>query len=136
MQKKIIRATILLRRGLAATWAAHNPTLAYGEPGFEKDTNRLKIGDGETEWNLLPYLQANTAQIHRDTEDHYADDYIAEENELCFVDTVDKGLRLKLGDGVTQWQYLSYTDEQIWEELGQKVDVSYDAQEEMLIFST
>lgn len=132
---RIIRATIQLHRGLAATWAAHNPTLAYGEPGFEKDTNRLKIGDGETEWNLLPYLEANSAQIRRDTEDNYADDFVAGENELCFVDTLDKGLRLKLGDGVTEWQYLSYTDEQIWEELGQKVDVSYDAQEEMLIFS-
>jgi len=108
---RIIRATIQLHRGLAATWAAHNPTLAYGEPGFEKDTNRLKIGDGETEWNLLPYLEANSAQIRRDTEDNYADDFVAGENELCFVDTLDKGLRLKLGDGVTEWQYLSYTDE-------------------------
>lgn len=132
---KIIKATILLRRGLAATWAAHNPTLAYGEPGFEKDTNRLKIGDGETEWNLLPYLDGNYAKIHYDDENNYTDDFIAEENEICFVNTINKGIRIKLGDGVTEWQYLSYTDEVLWEELESKVDVSYDAQEEMLVFS-
>ena len=28
----------------------------YGEPGFEKDTNRLKIGDGTNAWNDLAYI--------------------------------------------------------------------------------
>ena len=133
---RIIRATILLRRGYAATWAAHNPVLAYGEPGFEKDTNRLKVGDGETEWNLLPYLDENLAKIERKDASDYANDFVPAANELCFVDTLDKGLRLKVGDGITQWQYLPYMDDSIWEELEQKVSVSYDAQEEMLIFST
>lgn len=133
---RIIRATILLRRGLAATWAEHNPILAYGEPGFEKDTNRLKIGDGETEWNLLPYLDEDLAKIERKDASEYASDFVAGVNELCFVDTLDKGLRVKIGDGVTQWQDLPYMDDSIWEELSQKVSVSYDAQEEMLIFST
>ena len=27
-----------------------------GEPGFEVDTYRLKIGDGKTAWNDLPYI--------------------------------------------------------------------------------
>jgi hypothetical protein len=27
-----------------------------GEPGFEKDTQKLKIGDGETAWRNLPYV--------------------------------------------------------------------------------
>jgi hypothetical protein len=29
--------------------------LDSGEPGLERDTNRLKIGDGVTPWNRLPY---------------------------------------------------------------------------------
>ena len=31
-----------------AAWAAANPTLAEGEPGFETDTYTLKVGDGST----------------------------------------------------------------------------------------
>ena len=52
---------IKLRRGTAAEWAASEPqpggeVLKLGEPGFEKDTFKLKIGDGETSWNSLPYI--------------------------------------------------------------------------------
>lgn len=55
----IINTTFLLRRGKEATWQTKNPLLSYGEPGFEKDTNRLKIGDGIHNWNELPYLFSN-----------------------------------------------------------------------------
>lgn len=47
---------IKLRRGTAAEWAAANELLLLGEPGFEKDTYKLKIGDGVTLWNDLPYI--------------------------------------------------------------------------------
>ena len=33
-----------------------NPILAAGEMGFEIDNNRLKIGNGITAWNSLPYV--------------------------------------------------------------------------------
>jgi hypothetical protein len=49
-------ATIKLRRGTAAEWAAQNPVLAQGEPGWERDTKKLKLGDGSTAWNSLPYF--------------------------------------------------------------------------------
>ena len=58
MATKVIKTTFKVRRGLADTWKQQNPVLAYGEPGFEKDTYKLKIGDGTTEWNLLPYVNA------------------------------------------------------------------------------
>lgn len=45
-----------LRRGTSEAWSRVNPVLLYGEPGFEKDTNKLKIGDGTKHWNDLPYL--------------------------------------------------------------------------------
>jgi hypothetical protein len=43
---KVIKTTFLLRRGTSEAWNRVNPVLHYGEPGFEKDTNKLKIGDG------------------------------------------------------------------------------------------
>ena len=51
----IIKTTFQLKRGLAERWVAVNPILQPGEPGFELDTNKLKIGDGITPWNDLPY---------------------------------------------------------------------------------
>lgn len=44
-----------LRRGYAADWTADNPILAPGEPGFELDTGKFKIGDGVEDWHTLPY---------------------------------------------------------------------------------
>lgn len=46
---------ILLRRDTTANWESNNPVLASGEPGFEIDTNKLKVGDGVTQWMALPY---------------------------------------------------------------------------------
>jgi len=45
-----------LRRGLASEWAAKNPVLLDGEPGFELDTKNFKIGDGATPWLGLDYF--------------------------------------------------------------------------------
>lgn len=51
----VYKTTFQFKRGQAATWTSLNPILAAGEPGFELDTGRLKIGDGITQWNLLHY---------------------------------------------------------------------------------
>ena len=49
-------ARILLRRGTAAEWAAEDPVLEDGEPGYETDTHLLRIGDGvSTFTNLTEY---------------------------------------------------------------------------------
>ena len=47
---------IQIRRDTKARWADLNPILAAGEMGFEIDNNRLKIGNGITAWNSLPYI--------------------------------------------------------------------------------
>jgi hypothetical protein len=39
-------------------WAAQNPVLMAGEPGLESQTGNLKIGDGRTAWNTLPYFSS------------------------------------------------------------------------------
>lgn len=46
------------RRDTAANWTANNPALAAGEPGFETDTGKLKVGDGSTAWASLGYIAA------------------------------------------------------------------------------
>lgn len=52
----VISTTFKLKRASAARWQELNPVLVAGEPGFELDAYRLKIGDGETAWNDLPYI--------------------------------------------------------------------------------
>lgn len=47
--------TIRLKRDLAVDWNSRNPRLDPGEPGFESDTGRLKVGNGRTAWQDLPY---------------------------------------------------------------------------------
>ena len=48
--------SIQFRSGTAAEWLAANPILQDGEPGFERDTNQLKIGNGADDWNTLTYV--------------------------------------------------------------------------------
>lgn len=55
--------TIQVRRDTAANFTSGNPTLSAGEPGFETDTLRLKIGDGSTAWNSLRYQTLETITV-------------------------------------------------------------------------
>lgn len=52
-----------LRRGSAAEWALSNRVLLAGEPGIETDTKKLKLGDGVTAWNSLPYVGASAVDL-------------------------------------------------------------------------
>lgn len=49
-------AKILIRRDTAANWTTANPILADGEQGYEKDTGKMKIGDGVKTWSQLAYF--------------------------------------------------------------------------------
>jgi hypothetical protein len=55
--------TIWLRSGTAAEWVRSNPILDKGEPGFESNTQRLKIGDGSSDWLHLPYFVTENATM-------------------------------------------------------------------------
>src|ERR1700752_3609232 len=48
--------TIKKRRGTASFWASLNPVLYDGQWGVELDTGKVKLGDGTTAWNALPYF--------------------------------------------------------------------------------
>lgn len=49
---------IQIRRGTAAEWTSANPQLALAELGWETDTNKMKFGDGTSNWVDLPYSPA------------------------------------------------------------------------------
>lgn len=48
-------ARVRPRGDTATNWASINPVLALRELGIETDTRRIKVGDGTTAWNALPY---------------------------------------------------------------------------------
>ena len=52
----VIKTTFQFKRATAERWRELNIILAPGEPGYEKDTGRLKIGNGETPWLELAYI--------------------------------------------------------------------------------
>lgn len=54
-------ARIQLRRDTSTNWSTNNPTPLAGEPCFETDTGKLKIGDGSTAYNDLAYQGGGSA---------------------------------------------------------------------------
>nr|DAH26747.1 MAG TPA: hyaluronidase [Caudoviricetes sp.] len=60
---------IQLRRDTASNWSTNNPTPSEGEPCFETDTGKLKIGDGSTKYNDLVYQGSGSASANMVTTD-------------------------------------------------------------------
>ena len=77
-------ATLQLKRGTATRWKELNLVLEAGEPGFVTDENRLKIGDGETAWNDLPYI-GESSVVNAST--HYDFPSIGKENTIYKADS-------------------------------------------------
>lgn len=73
------------RRGLALQWSDANPALAAGEIGFETDTNKFKIGDGETLWLDLPYF-IDEDSIGGSLDGYLTDDLLAVAGGIATLD--------------------------------------------------
>lgn len=56
----IIKTIFQLKRGSSSRWVELNPILQQGEPGFEIDTGKLKIGNGVDTWINLSYVGDNS----------------------------------------------------------------------------
>lgn len=67
-----VARTIKLRRDDSFRWWKVNPVLFEGEPGFERDTGKLKLGDGNTAWRDLPYV-GDGVSIPMDLTEHIND---------------------------------------------------------------
>lgn len=97
----------------------------------------------------------------RDNYFNYSNDFIPKSGQVCFVDTAQDGLQIKVGDGSTTWEHLEYlkasdsqsgliklyttlgnnvdgsvTQKAITEKLNEKVGVSLDSENEAIIFVT
>ena len=49
------------KRGSSKAFTQVNPILLYGEPSYEKDSHKMKVGDGITKYRDLPYIGDHTA---------------------------------------------------------------------------
>lgn len=58
-----IKARAKLRTGTLAAWTSANPVLLAGEPGFESDTRRLRIGDGVSVFLALPFIESTAVAV-------------------------------------------------------------------------
>lgn len=56
MANVIVKSKIVLRNDTHENWSKANPILLKGEPGYCSDKQYLKIGDGTSNWNLMPGL--------------------------------------------------------------------------------
>ena len=59
---------IQFKRGSTKSWRDSNVKLASGQPGYDKDKHKLKIGDGQTSWASLPYASGLSMQEILDSE--------------------------------------------------------------------
>jgi hypothetical protein len=82
--EKIIKTTFKVRRGFSYIWNSIDPVLQAGEPGYELDTHRLKIGDGEKKWTQLPYIGGESTTIPE------MDNYITEDELKDLVNEIIK----------------------------------------------
>ena len=60
---------IQFKRGTTKSWRTAKVKLASGQPGYDKDKHKLKIGDGKTTWDELPYASGLSAQEILDSEE-------------------------------------------------------------------
>lgn len=104
-----LNTTFKLKRGTAARWAEVNPILEQGEPGFVYDQNRLKIGDGVTPWNNLPYIDGKREVV----------DY---NNLSDFPEIGEAGIIYKAADELSLYQF--NTDTKEYEKLSNGISIN------------
>jgi hypothetical protein len=59
---------IQIRRGTTKSWRSTKIKLASGQPGYDKDKHKIKIGDGSSDWEKLPYASGLSAEEVLDSE--------------------------------------------------------------------
>ena len=101
---------IQLRRDTAAQWALENPVLAEGEEGYETDTGRSKIGNGEDQWLDLPYsIDKNVVSLR----DHIISTSVVSGSTIHVFDASAVVAAMESGNGVCyippgMWQPNAY----------------------------
>ncbi len=63
---QVINFQYKFKRGTAERWLEVDPVLAAGEPGYESDTGKFKMGNGISKWSGLPYFTPRGAGVPDD----------------------------------------------------------------------
>lgn len=120
MAQNSVNARLILRNDTASNWRTRNPVLAKGEIGAEIDTGLLKMGDGNTAFNSLAYINNGGAEgdgalittvSHKLTIANYGRTYyVYDQNSMreVRVDETDlaewpQTLELEIKNGVARW---------------------------------
>ena len=152
-----IKTTFLLKRGTAERWKELNLVLQQGEPGFEYDTGLLKIGNGVTPWNELEYTNKFIYSVDTKSALPYTGNakfiYKVLDEKLLYqwnpqlssyepLGVVDLPLAssnvpgiMKLYNEVGTNSDGTMTQKAIADELDDKVEVTLNIEEELLIFT-
>lgn len=106
---------IKFKRGQSATWKAKNILLDAGEPGYEMDTNKFKVGDGKTPWNDLPYVGDHNIvnyKTHYDFPSVGNENYLykASSEELLYQWDAEKMAYVSLGAGTSISDAIDFID--------------------------
>lgn len=53
---------IQFKRGTKKSWNKSKKPLAAGQPGYDKDSHKIKVGDGKAMWSELPYASGLSSE--------------------------------------------------------------------------
>ena len=119
MNEVILNTIFQFKRGLAEAWTRNNPILRPGEPGFELDTGKLKIGNGSTNWNNLEYFGGDFTI----TADQKSIIFNKEQLELAgFAEAVVNAVPRKAADGSLEWIVPDFPSSEEIEKIQKSVD--------------
>ena len=90
-----VTARISFRKGTTAEWSASDPILMEAEPSVDTTVNKFKIGDGESRWSQLSYIQnmASTSQEWANTGTIFPNGIQSPEEAINFLGEEQENLK-------------------------------------------
>ena len=76
---------IQIRRDTEANWELENPILADGEIGYDKTSNRFKVGNGVDAWNDIEFSGASVATGEKPVDPDKGDQWFDEVNGILLI---------------------------------------------------
>lgn len=102
---QVIKTTFQFKRANASRWIELNPILADGEPGFELDTGKLKIGRNSLPWKLLEYTFGSYSLSPDGNSLVIEDDNVLQ--IYGFSSALENQIPFKGADGKIHWKSIS-----------------------------
>jgi hypothetical protein len=76
---------IQIKRGKTNSWRKNKIKLADGQPGYDKDKHKIKIGDGKKTWSELPYASGISATEVFDSEKNAKAKYKLDKEDTTII---------------------------------------------------